>query len=95
MATYLAVYLGNSSGLEEEKIRVPNPAGIQNDGTITDSDTVIANATAIAQAAKATVTGGGTVAVTNSGSDVEKYRAQVEVSYSLDVPTINQLIPIP
>ena len=95
MATYLSVYLGNSSGLEEEKIRVPDPAGIQADGTITDSHTVIANATAIAQAAKATVTGGGTVCVTNSGSDVDKYRAQVEVSYTLDVPNISQLIPIP
>lgn len=95
MATYLSVYLANDTGLEEEKIRIPNPAGVGADGTLTDSDTVIAAAAAVATAAAQTVTGGDTVVVTNSGSKVEKYRANIEVSYTTDIPTINQLKPIP
>lgn len=86
MSVYLNVYLADSVASETEKIRVPNPAGINPDGTVTDSDTVIANVTAIAQAAAETVTGGGTLAVTNNGSDVSKYRSEIEVTYTVDVP---------
>lgn len=94
MATFLNVYLTDAVGSENEKIRVPNPAGINQDGTVADSGTVIANATAIAEAAAQTVTGGGTVAVTNSGLNVSKFRAEVEVNYTVDVPGATQWIDI-
>ena len=90
MSVYLNVYLTDAVGSESEKIRVPNPAGISVDGTVTSSDTVLTNVTAIAEAASQTVTGGGTVAVTNSGLDVAKYRAEVEVNYTVDVPGATQ-----
>lgn len=90
MATYLNIYLTDAVGSENEKIRVPNPAGISQDGTVTDSQTVVANATSIAEAAAETVTGGGTVAVTNSGLNVAKWRAEVEVNYTVDVPGATQ-----
>lgn len=94
MSVYLNVYLADNVASETEKIRVPNPAGINSDGTVADSDTVIANVAAIAAAASETVTGGGTLAVTNNGSNVAKYRSEIEVTYTVDVPTQNQWIDI-
>lgn len=94
MAVFLNVYLTDAAGSETEKIRVPNPASINPDGTVTDSDTVVANVAAIASAAKATVTGGGTLAVTNSGANVAKYRSEIEVSYTVNIPGQDQWIDI-